>query len=225
MTDDRFDELMRDAAETYRKPAEPDFDAMWRGIEADHFGGRVTGGRREQGVVRWATNRWVGIAATLLIGIGVGRTSMSLGKSAPILAPAPVPSGPASTVATVVPTTTTREDNVAQPYDGETSKYLGQTAALLTSLPNEVRAGRADAQFVSRASDLLTTTRLLLDSPAAREPAMRNLFEDLELVLAQVVRLQNNRGTRTELDLITEALQQRDVLPRLRTAVADISAN
>lgn len=215
MTDDRFDELMRDAAQTYRKPVEPDFDAMWKGIEAEHFGGSVVG---RTGVSRWVTNRWVGIAATLLIGIGVGRASTSLERSAPAVAPAP-----AAVATTIVPT---REENiVSQPYDGETSKYLGQAAALLVSLPSAVRAGRADAQFVSRAGDLLTTTRLLLDSPAAKDPAMRNLFEDLELVLAQVVRLQNNRTTRTELDLISEALQQRDVLPRLRSAVADISAN
>jgi len=213
MKEDRFDELMRDAAQTYRTPVEPDFDAMWKGIEAEHFGGRLVG---STGPRRLLTNRWIGIAATLLIGIGVGRASTSLEKTAAAVAPAPVPP-----VAAVIPS---RDENIAaQPYDHETSRYLGQTAALLTSLPGEVRAGRADAQFVSRAGDLLTTTRLLLDSPAAKDPAMRNLFEDLELVLAQVVRLQNNRSTRTELDLISEALQQRDVLPRLRSAVADIA--
>jgi hypothetical protein len=51
------------------------------------------------------------------------------------------------------------------------------------------------------------------------------LFDDLELVLAQVVRLQNNHMSRTELDLINRALEQRDVIPRLRTAVGDNSAN
>jgi hypothetical protein len=70
----------------------------------------------------------------------------------------------------------------------------------------------------------LTRTRLLLDSPAANDPTMRNLLEDLELVLAQVVHLENNQS-RTELDLINRALEQRDVIPRLRTAAADISAN
>ncbi len=75
-----------------------------------------------------------------------------------------------------------------------------------------------------RAGQLLTTTRMLIDSPASNDPAMRNLLEDLELVLAQVVRLQNNPD-RTELDLINRALEQRDVIPRLRTAVADISAD
>ena len=61
-------------------------------------------------------------------------------------------------------------------------------------------------------------------TPAASEPAMRDLLEDLELVLAQVVRLRAN-GSRTDLDIINRALEQRDVIPRLRTAVADISAN
>jgi hypothetical protein len=87
-----------------------------------------------------------------------------------------------------------------------------------------VKAGRANEQFLSRAGELLTRTRLLLDSPAANDPTMRNLLEDLELVLAQVVHLENNQS-RTELDLINRALEQRDVIPRLRTAAADISAN
>ena len=49
-------------------------------------------------------------------------------------------------------------------------------------------------------------------------------IRDLELVLAQVVRLQN-RNNGIELDLINRAIEQRDVIPRLRTAAADISAN
>jgi hypothetical protein len=63
-----------------------------------------------------------------------------------------------------------------------------------------------------------------MDSPASNDPAMRGLLDDLELVLMQVVRLQNS-GNRTDLDLINRALEQRDVIPRLRTAAADISAN
>ena len=34
MNDDRFEELMQDAAHTYRKPPTADFDAMWKSIEA-----------------------------------------------------------------------------------------------------------------------------------------------------------------------------------------------
>ena len=38
MNEDRFDELMRDAERTYRTPPTPDFDAMWKSIEREHFG-------------------------------------------------------------------------------------------------------------------------------------------------------------------------------------------
>ena len=99
-----------------------------------------------------------------------------------------------------------------------------QTAALLTSLSSDSKSGAKDEQFTKRASDLLARTRLLMDSPAANDPAMRDLLDDLELVLAQVVRLRRD-GSRTDLDIINRALEQRDVIPRLRTAVADISAN
>jgi len=219
MTDDRFDELMRDAAKTYRTPPPPDLDAMWTSIEAAHFGTplsqpTVATRRRGFGLL---SNRWVGIAATLMIGFGVGRVSTAVGKK-----DAPVSPTPAVAVA---PSPSPRGDALmSRPYEMETSQYLGQTAALLTSLPSEVRAGHADQQFASRASDLLTRTRLLMDSPAADDPAMRALLDDLELVLAQVVRLQST-SSRIDLDLINRALEQRDVIPRLRTAVADISAN
>ena len=142
---------------------------------------------------------------------------MMLGRhDAPAAAPA--------AVAVASAPVTHADTSMARPYEVETSQYLGQTAALLVALPSEVKAGRADRQFTARAADLLTRTRLLMDSPAANDPAMRSLFEDLELVLAQVVRLQNN-GNRIEMDLINRALEQRDVIPRLRTAAADISAN
>jgi hypothetical protein len=72
----------------------------------------------------------------------------------------------------------------------------------------------------------LLTTRLLLDSPSGADPSMRNLLEDLELVLVQVVRLEKERAPSrsTELELIRQALDQRDVIPRLRTAAAEFDA-
>jgi hypothetical protein len=92
----------------------------------------------------------------------------------------------------------------------------------LIALPGEARAGRADQRFIARASELLTTTRLLLDSPAAADPKVRALLEDLELVLAQVAHLETEQG-RVELELIAQALEQRDLLPRLHSAVAGTS--
>lgn len=209
MTEDRFEDLMRDAAQTYRKPPEPDFEAMWNVVSRETWG-VIRPTRRSFNVPRG-----IGIAATLLLGIGIGRATVTFKAASP------------TTVQTVATTpVAARTDSIPEPapYSAETSQYLGQTAALLIALPSEVKAGRANGQFLSRAGELLTRTRLLLDSPAANDPTMRNLLEDLELVLAQVVHLENNQN-RTELDLINRALEQRDVIPRLRTAAADISAN
>lgn len=211
MTDDRFDELMRDAAHTYRKPAEPDFEAMWNVVARETWGvaNPTRAGRS------FPFRRVIGIAATLMLGIGIGRATVNFKGAS---------QQNASTVATTPIAARTDSLSEPAPYSTETSQYLGQTAALLIALPSEVRAGRANGQFLTRAGELLTRTRLLLDSPAANDPTMRNLLEDLELVLAQVVHLENNQS-RTELDLINRALEQRDVIPRLRTATADLSAN
>jgi hypothetical protein len=220
MTEDRFDKLMRDAAETFRRPPEPPLDEMWAEIEA-RSGFRatpsiesvtpITSARRGFRVPSWAV-----AAATLMIGIGIGRGSTSVGHVSTAKEPVVITDQVAA--APLIDTSLDR------PYELEASQYLGQTAALLTSLGAEAKSGRTGQQFTTRASDLLARTRLLMDSPAANEPAMRDLLEDLELVLAQVVRLRAN-GSSTDLDIINRALEQRDVIPRLRTAVADISAN
>jgi hypothetical protein len=213
MNEDRFDELMRDAVRTYNSPPETPLDEMWQAIEERRDLSVAKGGRRR-------SVPWLQIAAALVVGIGIGRGSMmsglrgSAGSSTVAINPSPA----AATEGVHVDTA------MSEAYQVATTRYLGQTAALLIALPSEVRAGRADQQFVARASDLLATTRLLIDSPASNEQSMRNLLEDLELVLTQVVRLHNNRS-RFELDLINRALEQRDVIPRLRTAVADISAD
>ena len=215
MTDEQFEQLMRDAEQTYRPPPTPDFDAMWKTV-ASRVAEETSHTNDGRGTARAKRAMWFRIAATLVVGIGLGRASVMVGHGQTAVAPAAAPNVSATRVA--------RDTAMARPYEVETSQYLGQTAALLVSLPSEVKAGRADQQFTARAGDLLMRTRLLMDSPAADDPAMRSLFDDLELVLAQVVRLQNN-SNRLELDLINRALEQRDVIPRLRTAAADISAN
>jgi hypothetical protein len=226
MKEEEFNELMRDAAETYRRPPDPPLDEMWGAIDAslgprsDQGGVRRTSIPRKPSPLHFWQQQWFRIAAALVIGVGLGRVWTTLPRATSSIGQL--------RVAAVPDSVSSRSPNakaaLSEPYDRATTQYLGQTAALLIALPNEVRAGHADAQFISRAGDLLLTTRLLLDSPASSDPAMRNLLEDLELVLAQVVSLRNERG-HAELDLINQALEQRDVMPRLQSAVADISAD
>jgi hypothetical protein len=213
--DDKLPDSLRPAARDYNRPPElkrADMDAMWSAIESDAFPKRFSTPSAEMGMYR--TGRWhsarnlLPLAAVLLVGVAIGRFS--------------VPATPAPTIVSGAPSI----DSVGVPaaMQSATSKYLGQTAALLVSLPADAQSDRADALYANRAHDLLLTTRLLLDSPAAADPRFRTLLEDLELVLAQVVRLQSEKSP-AELDLIRQALESRDVLPRLRTAVADISAD
>lgn len=220
--DDRFPDALRKAARDYNNPPElsrSELDEMWSSIEAESFGRKgfaspsaertLNAGRRTSNAERWFSARTLlPLAAVLLLGVALGRFSARRAPASQAIASR----APSDSV------------SLAEPYQSTASRYLGQTAALLVALPGEVRAGRADDRFLGRAHDLLLTTRLLLDSPAAADPRFRTLLEDLELVLAQVARLQKDQGP-IDLDLIREALEQRDVLPRLRTAVADISAD
>jgi hypothetical protein len=221
MTHDDRNTPLRRAMQDYNSPpalSSADLDEMWSAVEARAFepGSDVTPGSPlvdsdfpGQGAPRRFNARAaLALAATLVLGVAIGR--LSVRQSQP-LAPA--------VIAQVLDSL-----KLPEPYQSTTSRYLGQTAALLATLPSEVRSGRADERFTGRARDLLLTTRLLLDSPAASDPRIRTLLDDLELVLAQIVRLQTDQSGE-ELDLIRQALEQRDVLPRLRTAVADISAD
>jgi hypothetical protein len=56
------------------------------------------------------------------------------------------------------------------------------------------------------------------DSPAAEDPRLQSLLEDLELVLVQISILPAAR-TDEDVDMITEGIEQRNMLPRLRTAI------
>lgn len=219
MTDenrDRLDELLQDAALTYNRP--PDerhmpLDEIWAGVETQTFPATRPASRYAH---------WLRIAAALLIGVGIGRLSYVLGRSKPaaVASASAVTAarGPARVSTTVTPT---------QPLDPATSRYLGQAAALLIALPTETNGARPDQAFMKRANELLLTTRLLIDSPSAADPSLRNLLEDLELVLVQVVRLERDRDhtRRTEMELIQQALDQRDVIPRLRSAATEYAAD
>jgi hypothetical protein len=99
---------------------------------------------------------------------------------------------------------------------------LVQAEALLTAYrasDGQSRDQESMQQAGRWARDVLTSTRLLLDSPAASDPQMRALFTDLELVLAQIVQLSGAPLQAGERELIERAMRDRDLLPRLRSAL------
>jgi hypothetical protein len=206
MDEKRFDEVLRDLPRSFNPPAQPPLDDMWAVIEDAHFNAptSVPSHRR---MIRQAP--WLAAAAALVIGIGIGRYIPSSAKTSDN------PPPPMMASAKKLASDTSA---VVDAYRDQTSHYLGQAAALLISLPAKDASGRTDAAFAGKAAELLVTTRLLIDSPAAQDPKLRSLLEDLELVLVQIARLRGERS-RSDLDLIHQAVEQGDVLSRLNSAV------
>jgi hypothetical protein len=114
-------------------------------------------------------------------------------------------------------------DSVTQTlYRAAAIQTLVQAEAVLTAYRGaESRAPDPQAmqQSARWARDVLSSTRLLMDSPAGRDPRMRSLFTDLELVLAQIVQISGTPLQASERELIDRAMRERDLLPRLRSAV------
>jgi hypothetical protein len=109
--------------------------------------------------------------------------------------------------------------NQTSPYQIAAVRHLSDAEALLTSFRTRSAADQQmDSQLASWARELLSNTRLLLDSPAANDPQRRPLLEDLELILVQIVQLSPG-STAQDRELIEKALQQDHVLTRLRTAI------
>jgi hypothetical protein len=222
MLDDRLDDMLNEAARDYNDPPETPHEVMWARIEAAREAERTEKTerterteKREIPFTRFRPLRhsrplaWAaGIAAILALGIGLGRLTT---KSPP------VPSAPQVGVAPVITETSVRTSGAA--YQLAATEYLSQSEAFLTLFRVSVR-GKAGNQRLASATarQLLATNRLLLDSPAATDQRTRLLLQDLELVLAEIAQLSPESGHR-DLDLITEGLDQRGMMSRLRTAV------
>ena len=207
MSEDRLDNIINTAADTYNvPPVNPPFDAMWTAIESEAFP-RVIPSASEGSAGRRSlvNNPWLRMAAVLVLGVAIGRYTMQRGET-----PAPLS----------VPTVAVKAPDLEASYQLSAERYLGQAVTLVAGLPRQLQEGRIDSAYVSRASESLTQLRLLMDSPAASNPRLRALFEDLELVLVQVV-LMPRDGSANEAKLIRQAMQERDVMPRLVDAVAE----
>jgi hypothetical protein len=98
-------------------------------------------------------------------------------------------------------------------------RHLSEAEALLTSFRTRTTTDQQmDAQLGTWARELLSNTRLLLDSPVANDPQRRPLLEDLELVLVQIVQLSPGSSPQDR-ELIEKTLQHDHVMTRLRTAI------
>ena len=204
MTENELEELMRRAGPSYRQPKDPPLDDIWQRVEARVFGASVLPLKRRR---RWIAP--LAYAATLMIGVGFGwAANQNLRSSRPTEARPALATG-------VIPASTG-----PSPFVGVANDYFAQTTALVVAIAGDLRSGEIASGTVARARDLLSTTRLLLDGHLPDE-GVRDLLQDLELVLAQVVRLPATRLPDADVALIAEAMDQRDVLSRLTLVLTD----
>ena len=209
MMDDRFDDVLRDLAQDYNRPPETPRELMWARIRAVRQEREER--RRQLRVLYSPWTRWgLGIAAALAIGIGIGRFALQPG---PGIGPVAATSEPGGSASTESP----RRSQLA--YRVMATQHLSRAETFLTSLRTSAQPEAADAEFWRSAGELLSNTRLMLDSPVADDPVMKELLEELELVLVQVVQLSYAQGRDTEVDLITQGIERKGLLPRLRTAI------
>lgn len=259
MSDAQFEEFLKRNVRDYNAPpAETPRDAMWDAIAEARARRRVVAAPTPDIRPLRAPRRlapWIGMAATLLLGIGIGSVAFQDSPSVTQVASAPqspandaagqqLPSDgpvastqlPAATPAvvdapsdaapsprnvarstTLRPAATRAEPNLT-PVSLASREHLQRAEALVSVVAATPADAVMDSLTGKWAREMLTNTRLLLDSPAGEDPVRRRLLEDLETVLVQLVQRSGARAE--EREILDRTLQRTQLLTRLRSGAA-----
>jgi hypothetical protein len=212
MTDDRFEEFLRDAAHDYQEPPATPREEIWARVEAARKTGapRVRNGAPPAEVIDLGARRrsrpWLtgglALAAVLLLGVAIGRWSL------PELSQ---PAEPAPSLTAADREATARGEALLR---FATVEHLARIDELLT----DYQTGPVTDEFTGTARSLLSRTRLLLDSKRLVDPTLRKLLQDLEQLLVQVAQLSSD-GQGEERSLIDDDMAEQAIRPRLRNAI------
>jgi hypothetical protein len=211
-SDPGFDAWIAKQAPALNAPKQVPRREMWEAIQAAQGTAEAAQAGRLSGVtpIRRAPWRLMSvIAAALLLGVAIDRI---------VLREADRPGAPVAAVRSTPPDSS----DPSRLYRMAAAQTLTQAEALLTAY----RAGGlaeqnpvGARQLGSWGREVLGSTRLLIDSPAGDDPQLRALLNDLELVLVQIIQLSGAPLDASDRALIDRVLQDRDLLPRIRTAV------
>ena len=186
---------------------------MWSAIQAARATHEDAAAGKIPGVTPLRRGLWRTmsvIAAALLLGIALDRMVLRKSQNSSQVAVTPSPKPQAAS-----------PSDPSHLYRLAATQTLTQAEALLV-------AYRASSASDSRANmrqlgtwgrQVLGSTRLLLDSPAGDDPTLKQLLGDLELVLVQIIQLSGTPLDANERALVNHALEESDLLPRIRTAV------
>ena len=201
--DPQFDAWIRKIAPTLNAPpmAAPRLE-MWAEIQTARRSVAATPRRRTPWIFLSA------IAAALVLGVAIDRYALQSAD-------------PASPTVATAPETPTSSPDPARLYRMAAAQTLTQAEALLTafraSAPQQTSVDMRHLGTWGR--QVLGSTRLLIDSPAGQDPQLRALLDDLELVLVQLIQLSGGQLSATDRALVEGALENSDLLPRIRNAV------
>jgi hypothetical protein len=261
MSDEKFEGfLQREAKGFNAPPPSVPREEMWHVITR----ARTERGAARPLVVTPATRRpglryapWIGMAATLLVGVGIGRYALQRGESGLTQAPtsivAAAPESPAIPTTSDAPAPATRnstsiassitpeptaprrpspraglpatrlaagstaelQSSSSPAYQVASQRHLAGAEALVSAIATTPRDAMIDSLTARWAREMLTNTRLLLDSPAGEDPIRRRLLEDLETLLVQLV--QRSGAAVDERALIDRTLERTQLLTLLRS--------
>lgn len=192
--DERFDAWLHDTSADYNAPppnAQIPREEMWQ---------RIAVARSSLPAPRsrfLASRIWLAAAAGVVLAVGIGIGRLSDG-------------GPQ------VDSGVTSAPDSPQAYDVATTRHLTSAEAFVTAVRLSANT-QGDSVIRRWARDLLTDTRLLLDSPAGNDVPRRTLLEDLELLLVQMVELEGARDDSNR--PLLDKTHQDQLLTRLRANV------
>lgn len=219
--DPAFDAWIARVAPSLNEPEATPRLEMWQAIQAARATARDAEAGKLPGVTPLRRRSWrlmSVIAAALLLGVAIDRVVLRDAEQ-PSVTP-PVATGPRAD-----------SNDATRLYRIAAAQTLTQAEALLTAYRSggAPEANSVDAKQLGRwGREVLSSTRLLMDSPAGDDPRLRALFSDLELVLVQIIQLSGGEldpdgrareRAPTDRSLIDRALESKDLLPRIRTAV------
>ncbi len=203
MNEEQMEQALREMAAGYHAPPETPREEMWARIEVERRGEATR--RRKAAVIHFPVWRVAAAAAAVLVaGVAIGRFSAPGGEHVEMV----VGGTPDVELAS--------ESQVA--YRVVASEHLSNVETFLTVFRAEAGTGRlTEADYLPPARRLLFQTRILQDSPIARDLALKTLLDDVELILAQIAQFSDDRPG--DLEFIDQGIEQRGVLLKLRSAI------
>ncbi|HEY4218341.1 MAG TPA: hypothetical protein VGM67_14465 [Gemmatimonadaceae bacterium] len=175
-------------------------------------------GRRMERSDRPTTNRPSTVAQTSPAHSGSESSAAMPASSTPAGSASPATSTLAAAPAVVAsPDAERPTSNTNLAYRLAVLQHLAGTEAMITSFRQTASRGEPDTLMMAWSREMLSTTRMLADSPANTDPVMKHLLQDLDFVITEIVNYSaHGVNNPEELKLIEQSINERSVIPKLR---------